>query len=111
MRRVWILLALALCAPTAWAQDCGGIGDDADCDRDGFTIGQGDCDDDNVDVRPGLPDLCGDQLDNNCDGIFDEACDRSAQLGGIRGGGGCSGGGATSAMLLMPLFFRRRRTA
>lgn len=112
MRRVWIgLLALALCAPGAWAQDCGGTGDDADCDQDGFTVGQGDCDDDDAEVHPGAPDVCADERDNNCDGIFDEACDRSAQLGQIRGGGGCTGGTSTSALLLLPLLFRRRRSA
>ncbi len=107
---VAIALLFAWIGP-ARAQDCGGVGPDADCDADGFTVGEGDCDDNEVAVRPGAPDVCGDQLDNNCDGLFDEGCDRSAHLGVIQGGGGCTGnsGVAGTALLVLPLAFRRRR--
>ncbi|NCG20218.1 MAG: hypothetical protein GWP91_14510 [Rhodobacterales bacterium] len=108
---VGILLWAA--APAAYAQDCGGTGLEADCDNDTFTIGEGDCDDTKVRVNPGRPEVCGDQLDNNCDGFFDEECDGAAQLGSIRGGGSCTGGsgvGGTAFIFLAPLFlFTRRR--
>lgn len=105
-----LFLAVGFAGP-AFAQDCGGVGDDADCDQDGFTVGEGDCNDDEPSVRPGAADTCGDQLDNNCDGMFDEGCDRSAQIGSIRGGGGCTGGSgvAGTAWIFLPLLVRRRR--
>lgn len=113
MRTVLIAIGFAMaCASPALAQDCGGTGDAADCDADGFTVGDGDCNDDNAEVRPGVQDVCGDQLDNNCDGLFDEGCDRSAQLGVPRGGGGCTGGSgvAGTAMIFLPFaVFGRRR--
>lgn len=50
------------------------VGDDAnvDADQDGFTIGNGDCDDTNALIggTPGM-ETCGDGLDNDCDGSAD----------------------------------------
>jgi hypothetical protein len=62
--------------------------DDTDVDGDGFSPAQGDCDDrapgDWIDPppwwdpllrNPSQLELCGDGLDNDCDGIADEDCD------------------------------------
>jgi large repetitive protein len=39
------------------------------CDAvDGFVPNTGDCDDDNSEINPGMPDICGDGIDQNCDG-------------------------------------------
>ncbi|MBK6944839.1 MAG: T9SS type A sorting domain-containing protein [Flavobacteriales bacterium] len=43
----------------------------ADADADGFTTCQGDCDDANAAVHPGVTEVC-DGIDNNCDGQIDE---------------------------------------
>jgi hypothetical protein len=64
-----------------------------DGDKDGFGVGapqcvcfaqglyitplNGDCDDTNKTVSPGLPELC-DNFDNNCSGATDEGCDDDA---------------------------------
>jgi len=43
----------------------------ADGDGDGFTVSEGDCDDNNPAVFPGAAELC-DGVDNDCDGEMDE---------------------------------------
>ncbi len=43
-----------------------------DLDEDNVTDCDGDCDDENPDIRPGRPEICGDNIDNNCDGEVDD---------------------------------------
>jgi hypothetical protein len=59
------------------ADEAGGVPstDAMDRDHDGKTIAQGDCDDTNPLVAPGLPEICGDGLDNDCDGVADRSVD------------------------------------
>ncbi len=40
----------------------------ADTDKDGFAIAQGDCNDANADIHPNAEEICGDGIDQNCDG-------------------------------------------
>lgn len=87
-----------------------------DRDEDGWTVGEGDCDDENEDVNPGRVEVCFDDLDNDCNGFVDELCDDSARLGSLSGGGACTGGSniaGTTAMLMLPGLglLRRRRSA
>jgi subtilisin family serine protease len=42
-----------------------------DSDGDGYTICANDCDDGNLDINPGIEEVC-DNIDNNCDGNIDE---------------------------------------
>ena len=53
------------------------VGDDdtapVDEDGDGWTVEDGDCDDADPDVHPGVDDVC-DGLDNDCDGTVDNTC-------------------------------------
>lgn len=44
-----------------------------DKDEDGYTPAQGDCDDNDPEVYPGAPIVCGDGKDNNCNGFIDDA--------------------------------------
>jgi len=48
-----------------------GTDPDVDDDLDGYTENQGDCNDLNYDVKPGVPEICGDGIDNNCNGATD----------------------------------------
>jgi hypothetical protein len=60
--------------------DCDGLGDEdgqtpsadtMDRDSDGQSLAQGDCDDTLASVKKGAPEVCGDGLDNDCDGVAD----------------------------------------
>ena len=45
--------------------------DDVDHDGDGMSKKDGDCDDTSKAIKKGAPEICGDGLDNDCDGIAD----------------------------------------
>ena len=67
-----------------------------DNDRDGFDE-VADCDDDNPSVYPGAAEICGDGLDNDCDGktdSLDPECggNNTGGAGGEAGGSGGVGG-------------------
>src|SRR5215468_637895 len=52
--------------------------DTVDHDGDGYSMAQGDCDDRpgmGMMIHPGQPEICGDGLDNDCNGIADDGCD------------------------------------
>jgi len=61
-----------------------------DADGDGHspqicaTVGGDDCDDANPDMNPEVPDICGNGLDDDCDGSVDngEACERCREMCG-----------------------------
>ena len=56
--------------------DCNGLVDDQttlyDDDGDGFSENQGDCDDMNIAIAPNLTEICGNGVDDNCNGTEDE---------------------------------------
>ena len=45
-----------------------------DGDDDGWCTTDNDCDDGDASVHPGAAEVCGDGVDNNCDGAVDEGC-------------------------------------
>jgi hypothetical protein len=45
-----------------------------DWDYDGYNAFSGDCNEENPGQNPGEPEICGDDIDNNCDGQTDEDC-------------------------------------
>jgi hypothetical protein len=65
--------------------DCDGLADEADdgtpstdttdADGDGYSIADGDCDDTNPMVNPGMEEICHDGYDNDCDGVADRTED------------------------------------
>ncbi|MEC7242627.1 MAG: putative metal-binding motif-containing protein [Myxococcota bacterium] len=56
--------------------DCNPVSlDDADEDNDGWTVCDQDCDDDEPLKNPGMDEVCEDELDNDCNGEVDEACE------------------------------------
>jgi hypothetical protein len=49
--------------------------DNMDRDGDGVPVRDGDCDDTSAMAKPGLAEICGDGLDNDCDGVADRSQD------------------------------------
>jgi hypothetical protein len=47
---------------------------DPDLDGDGFTVSEGDCNNNDVTIYPGAQEICGDGKDNDCDGSIDNGC-------------------------------------
>lgn len=59
----------AACPILGQLQECNTQSCTVDADGDGFTSTNGDCDDQNASVYPGAPEVCGDGVVNDCDGI------------------------------------------
>ncbi len=59
--------------------DGDGYGDPNDTIRkttkpDGYVTDKRDCNDSDPDINPGVAEVCGDGIDNNCDGLINEGC-------------------------------------
>jgi alpha-tubulin suppressor-like RCC1 family protein len=65
-------------------------GPTSDIDRDGFSIAEGDCDDDDATFYPGANDVVGDKKDQDCDGIDGVDGDDDGQAGQASGGADCN---------------------
>ncbi|MDF1563593.1 MAG: MopE-related protein [Deltaproteobacteria bacterium] len=75
--------AFGACAgPAPEAESCNGEDDDCDGhvpaeeydhDLDGYSACEGDCDDHDPDLAPGVEELCN-RIDDDCDGVTDEGC-------------------------------------
>ena len=55
--------------------------DNSDNDADGYTVSQGDCNDNDPTIYPGAPEICGDGIDQNCDGR-DARCTSCTDIAG-----------------------------
>lgn len=110
--------------PDGEDNDCNGVIDDPylDLDGDGFTEAEGDCLDADPEVDPmaeamypGAAEVCGDGIDNDCNGLIDDQCDIRAATATLGGGGVCGIGplSGSVAALSLSLFAvaRRRRSA
>ena len=113
----WIVASLALSVASPAVAACGSedtaLFDTAsrreDCDSDGWTKGQGDCDDENDAVNPGESEVCEDKLDNDCNGLFDDGCDDASRRGTLLGGSACGNSNSGFLWFFLPLSLIRRR--
>ena len=67
------VLLLIVVAPARVGEPSSGAQRD-DEDGDGYTTDDGDCDDTDPTVHPGAEDVCGDDVDGDCDGVADFRC-------------------------------------
>jgi hypothetical protein len=84
------VLPVAEICNNAVDDDCDGTVDNAtDQDGDGWTICNGDCDDNNKLVNPGAFEVAGDGIDNDCDGVIDNPvttiCSSATKFAGVTG--------------------------
>ena len=74
---------------------------------------EGDVDDDNGWINPGLDEVCGDGLDNNCNDVVDENC--TTVIIAETGNCGCQSSSSSTGLPWMALLalaaLRRRRSA
>ena len=86
--------------------------------EEGGICGEIDCDDTNPAVNPGAPEVCGNSVDDNCNGFVDEGCEYSAVANAEASGFGCrsvraSGLFNESVLFVLPalaiVFLRNRR--
>lgn len=68
---------------------------DADADADGYTLGDGDCDDADAAVHPGAGEIWYDGVDQDCDGLDDYDADRDGYRPVSLGGSDCDDADAT----------------
>jgi hypothetical protein len=68
------------------ACEAGDAAQSADADGDG-SAWCNDCDDGNGAVHPGAPEVCGNHVDDNCDGVVDENCPGETPDGGAADAG------------------------
>ncbi len=78
--------------------DCDGAlsADELDSDDDNVTVCGGDCDDSSDRASPLLFDICGDAVDNDCDGAIDQTCGAEEDT---ESGCTCNGTGAVPSAL------------
>jgi hypothetical protein len=66
-----------------------GIDPNTDADGDGWTVGDGDCDDDNAEINPDAIDYAGDEIDDDCDGVDGDDQDGDGYASTVSGGDDC----------------------
>lgn len=77
-------------SPDGGSLDGGTDGLGTDDDGDGFTEGEGDCNDGNDAIYPEAPDVWYDGVDSNCDGWNDYDADRDGYASNWYGGADCN---------------------
>ena len=109
LRRLPLLLLLALVASCAIASEW----DDADDDNDGFTPAEGDCNDGDPDINPGVREICDDEIDNDCDRVVDFDDPECTVCGGCETKSGSTAGAApllgAALLVLVWRCYRNRR--
>ena len=104
MRFVFALLLTLLVTSTAQAFDW----NEADTDRDGYTINEGDCDDGDPDINPGVRENCEDEIDNDCDTTVDMEDPQCTPCGACATTAGPAG--PLAPLVLLVVLVARRRT-
>ena len=75
---------------------CQQSGNGADLDGDGY-IWCKECDDTSATTHPGAPEICGYQIDDNCNGLYDEGCPTAGAADADTTAPPATGGGARDA--------------
>lgn len=84
--------------------------DTADADGDGYSVDEGDCNDGDPEINPGVREICDDGFDNDCDlaaDFDDPQCTPCGACGTFPGRAGF----VSPAALAVALWWRRRLAA
>ncbi len=108
-RLLIVMLTLLVVVPCAAGDTGWGT---ADTDGDGYTRDEGDCNDGDPDINPGVREICDDGIDNDCDLALDFDDPECTACGACSAGDGPSGAAGTAVPWLAAglwLLWRRGR--
>jgi hypothetical protein len=106
IRLILVLVSLLVVVPCAAEDSDWGT---ADGDGDGYTRDEGDCNDGDPDINPGVREICDDEIDNDCDLALDFDDPECTACGACSTTAGPADGAVVWLVVALWLVWRRGR--